>query len=179
MRLISGFLLTAAGLGCSPGPGDPPIPFPADAADHATELDPVCKPVAGAVPDVALGQGQSDYLPLADLETVQVEKGPQGGYHIWMAVRMKNLLRSGSRTVLTAVSPELARTISPYEVLFTYDPDEGGYCKLSGLRFRLDTDGVDYQPLLGKELDVTAKVTDRAGDTGQDSRRVTLSTTIR
>jgi len=135
--------------------------------------------VAGAPPEVIVGQGQSDFLPLADLETVQVERGPQGGYHIWIAVRMKNLLRSGSRTVLTAVSPAVGTTISPFEVLFTYDPDEGGYCKLYGLRFQLDANGVDYLPLLGKELDVTATVTDRAADSGQGSRRVTLSTTTR
>jgi hypothetical protein len=135
----------------------------------------VCKTVAGATPEVVVGQGQSDYLTLDDLQTVKVEPGPQGGHHIWIAIRMKNLLRSGSRTRLTAVAPSTGTTISPYEVIYTFDPAEGGYCKLYGLRFQLDADGVDYVPLLGHELDVTATVTDETGDSGQGARRVTLA----
>jgi hypothetical protein len=169
--------LAASALACSPTPGPPIPPPPVDAAavDHADELDGICKTVAGAPPEVVLGKGQSDYLPLADLETVKVEAGPQGGHHIWMAILMKNLLRAGSLTRLTAVAPATGTMISPYEVIYTFDPAEGGYCKLFGLRFQLDLDGVDYVPLLGQELDVTATVTDASGDSGQSSRRVMLS----
>jgi len=146
--------LAAAALACAPTPG-PPVPPPVDATavDHATELDGVCKTVAGAPPDVVLGKGQSDYLPLADLETLKVEAGPQGGHH----------------------APATGTMISPYEVIYRFDPAEGGYCKLFGLRFQLDLDGVDYIPLLGKELDVTVTVTDQGGDSAHDSRRVMLS----
>jgi hypothetical protein len=125
-----------------------------------------------------VGQGQNDYLPLADLETVQVEQGPQGGHHIWIALRMKNLLRSGSRTVLSAVSPSSGAEVMPFEVIFTFETGDGGYCLLFGLRLQLDAGGVDYVPLLGQELDVTATVTDRSGDTGQGQRRVTLSSSV-
>jgi hypothetical protein len=169
--------LAVSAIGCSPTPGPPPPP-PIDAAtDHATELDGICKTIAGAPPDVVLGQGQSDYLPLADLDTLRVEAGPQGGHHIWMAVRMKNLLRAGSLTRLTAVAPASGTMISPFEVIYTFDPAEGGYCKLFGLRFQLDLDGVDYVALLGQELDVTATISDASGDTGQSSRRLMLSST--
>jgi hypothetical protein len=139
------------------------------------ELDGVCKTVAGAVPDVVVGQGQSDYFPLADLDEVKVETGPQGGHHIWLALRLKNLLRNGSQTTLTGVVPSTGMNITPYQVIYTFDPAEGGFCKLFGLRFQLDLDGTDYVSLLGRELDVTATVTDRAGDTGQGTRRVVLA----
>jgi hypothetical protein len=128
---------------------------------------------------VTVGWGQGDYLPLTELQTLDVEAGPQGGHHIWIAIRMKNLLGSGSRTTLEGVSPATGTTISPFDVIFTYEPADGGYCKLYGLRFQLDADGVDYLPLLGKELDVTATVVDRSGDTGRDSRRVMLSAATR
>jgi len=170
-------VLAGAALSCSPSPGPPILP-PPDAAEHAVELDAVCKTIAGLPPEVVVGQGQSDYLPLADLETVRVEAGPQGGHHVWVAIRMKNLLRSGSRTTLTGVAPGTGTKITPYEVIFTFDPAEGGYCKLFGLRFQLDLDGVDYVALLGQELDVTATVVDHAGDTGQGTSRVTLSPTV-
>jgi hypothetical protein len=131
--------------------------------------------VAGATPIVTLGWGQTDYLPLVDLQTLVVEAGPQGGHHIWLAVQMKNLLGSGSRTKLEAVSPSTGTTISPFDVIFTFDPAEGGYCKLFGLRYQLDADGVDYLPLLGKELDVSVTVTDHSGDTGRDTKHIMLS----
>jgi len=166
--------LLGAPIACSPDPALPVDP-PADAGVGAAALDSVCKLAAGATPEVVVGQGQSDYLPLTDLQTVQVEAGPQGGHHIWIAIRMKNLLRSGSRTTVTAMAPDSATRIAPYEVIFTFDPDEGGYCKLYGLRFQLDAGGVDYLPLLGKELDVTAIVVDRVGDSAEGLRRVTLS----
>src|SRR5262249_54122041 len=158
--------------------GPPPPKPPDDAAEHGVELDAVCKTTLGATPVVVVGEGQSDYLPLTDLQEVRVEAGPQGGHHIWIALMMKNLLRSGSRTTLMAVAPSTGTTITPYEVIYTFDPAEGGYCKLFGLRFQLDAGGVDYVPLLGKELDVTATVTDEAGDSGQGMRRVTLSPTV-
>jgi hypothetical protein len=169
-------LTLGAAAGCSPPPGPPPQPPPDDAPERIVGLDGVCKTVAGATPEVTVGQGQSDYLTLLDLDTVRVEAGPQGGHHIWIAIMMKNLLRAGSRTRLTAVAPSTGTMISPYEVIYTFDPAEGGYCKLFGLRFQLDAGGVDYVPLLGHELDVTATVTDEAGDTGQGMRRVTLGT---
>jgi hypothetical protein len=164
----------ALAIACGPKGSSLPIDT-TDAGFDPTRTDPVCKPAAGAQPEVVLGQGQNDFLSLADLQTVQVEAGPQGGHHIWMAVRMKNLLRSGSRTTLTAVAPESGTRIEPFDVLFTFDPDAGGYCKLFGLRFQLDLGGVDYVPLLGKELDVQVTIVDRAGDSGEDARRVTLS----
>jgi hypothetical protein len=170
-------LLGGAAWSCAPSPGSPILP-PPDATEHVVELDAICKTISGAPPDVVVGQGQSDYFPLADLETVRVEAGPQGGHHVWVAIRMKNLLRSGSRTTITGVAPSTGTKITPYEVIFTFDPAEGGYCKLFGLRFQLDLDGVDYVPLLGQELDVTATVVDHSGDTGQGTRRVTLSPAV-
>jgi len=77
--------LVAAGLvvasSCAPSPGDPALPD-AGATDGVAPLDGICKTVAGAAPEVVVGQGQADYLALADLETVRVEAGLQGGHHI-------------------------------------------------------------------------------------------------
>lgn len=171
----------AAWLACSPS-APPSIDAGLSSFTEAmpdAELDPTCKPMAGATPQVIVGEGQNDFFPLADLQTVQVEAGPQGGHHIWIALRVKNLLRSGSRTTITALSPAPGIEVPPFEVIFTFDPGEGGYCVLFGLRYQLDARGVDYLPLLGKELDLTVTVADRAGDAGMGSRRVTLSSDVR
>jgi hypothetical protein len=100
-----------------------------------------------------------------DSAEAQVEAGPQGGHHIWIAVRMKGLLQSGSITSVTGHFPELNQDIGPFQVIFTFDQDEGGYCKLYGLRFQVDQTLIVDQ-VLGKTLDVQVKVTDKEGAIG-------------
>ncbi|WP_437731926.1 hypothetical protein [Sorangium sp. So ce1335] len=165
--------------GCSAPHVDPRRLEPYSASWSAADAErDLCEPdgAAGA-PVVVVGEGQADYFPLEELDEVQVEAGPQGGYHIFIAVRIKNLRRSGSLTVVSGVVPELDYTIAPLRVIFTLDQDEGGFCKLSGLRFRLDGERT-IEELLGKVVDVEVTVTDADGDTGTGKRRVTLSQTI-
>jgi hypothetical protein len=147
------------------------------AEDWAAGGGDVCKPAGGGAPTVIVGEGQGDYLPLMDGDTAQVEAGPQGGYHIWVAIRVKNLAQSGSITEITGHFPDLGWDVGPFDVIFTFDPDEGGYCKLYGLRFQLDQEH-DIHTLLGHPLDVHVKVTDPEADVGEGTRSVVLSQDI-
>jgi hypothetical protein len=135
-----------------------------------------CKPAGGGAPVVIIGQGQADYLPLMDGDTAQVEAGPQGGHHIWVALRAKNLHQSGTITSITGHFPDLNIDVGPFNVIFTMETDEGGYCKLYGLRFQLDQ-STDIQQLLGHPLDVTVTMTDSDMDVGTGKRSVVLSQT--
>lgn len=154
-----------------------PSALPSYTSDWASgSTNDVCK--TGSAPVLTVGEGQADYLPLTDLEVVQVEAGPQGGYHVWLAARMKGLHQSGSITTLTGSIPELGYEVAPSSVIFTFDPDEGGYCKIYGLRFRLDDEQHPVSALLGKELDVSIQVTDRDGDSATGSMRLRLSNDI-
>ncbi|APR86041.1 Hypothetical protein A7982_11390 [Minicystis rosea] len=137
----------------------------------------VCKPANGGAPTVVVGEGQADYLALQDGEVAQVEAGPQGGHHIWVAIRMKNLAQSGSITSVTGHFPDLGIDVGPFNVIFTFEPDEGGYCKLYGLRFQLD-ESHDIMTLLGHPLDVKVTVTDPVNDVGEGTRSVVLSSDI-
>jgi hypothetical protein len=134
----------------------------------------LCKPSGSGAPVVTIGEGQADYLPTMDGAEAQVEAGPQGGHHIWIAIRMKGLLQSGSITSVTGHFPELDQDIGPFQVIFTFDQDEGGYCKLYGLRFQLDQT-ISVDQVLGKTLDVQVKVTDKDGAVGVGKRSVVLS----
>lgn len=82
----------------------------------------------------------------------QVESDPQGGYHIWIAIRMKGLLRSGSITTITGHFDDPKRDIDPMSVIFTFDQDEGGHCKLYGLRLRID-DGRRSHGAAGRDVE--------------------------
>jgi hypothetical protein len=137
-----------------------------------------CKPRNGGPPDLQVGTGQSYYLPLAKGQTLQAEAGPQGGHHIWIATRMKNLKQAGSTTKITGVQPDTKAAIPPTTLAFTYSPDEGGYCKLYGIRYQLDNEGIDYKQFLGKPLDVNVTVTDPSGSTVTSTARVQIAPTV-
>jgi len=154
-----------------------PSVLPAYSPSWSQASNDTCKPGDGDAPVVIVGRGQSDFLPMNDLDVAQVEAGPQGGHHIWVAIRLKNLLQSGSITAVSGHVPDLDLDLGPYQVIFTFEPDEGGYCKLFGLRFQLDQT-ISIQDLLGKVVKVTVKVTDKDGDVGIGERTVTLSDTI-
>jgi hypothetical protein len=138
----------------------------------------ICKPAEPGPPEVIVGHGQSDYLPMADDDVANVEAGPQGGHHIWVAARVKNLHQSGSITEVGGEIPSLGVSITPLKVIFTMDPDEGGYCKLFGLRFQIDVDGNDVNALLGERMKIIISVTDVNDDVGTGERWVMLSDSI-
>lgn len=148
----------------------------------------VCRPSKPGPAEVILGTGQTDYAPLTDGQELQLEQGPQGGHHIWMAVRMKNLRQSGSTTTVTSTVVDGPQVLAPLAVVFTFDRDEGNYCKVSGLRYQVDVSGLaadgssipapDYKLFLGKTLTVTAEVVDSTGTRASGSKTVRLKDKI-
>jgi hypothetical protein len=144
----------------------------------ATDVPDVCRPLNHGAPEIIAGTGQTDFLPITDGETLQAELGPQKGHHVWIAVRMKNLKQSGSTTTLTGVQPQTQAVVLPTSFVFTFDPDEGGYCKLYGLRFQLDNGGVDYTQFLGKPLNVTIEVRDATGASATTTAHIMIAPTI-
>lgn len=146
-------------------------------SNWATDVPDICRPAGGA-PQVIVGTGQTDYLPLSPNQVVQLEAGPQGGHHVWIALRQKNLHRSGSITTIAGTQPMTGLAVMPTSFVFTFDPDEGGYCKLYGLRFQVDAGGADYHPFLDKDLDVTVTVKDVSGDVASGTARVHIAPTL-
>jgi hypothetical protein len=137
-----------------------------------------CKPRGAGAPVLYIGTGQSDYLPLASGQTLQAEAGPQGGHHIWIATRMKNIKQALSTTRIEGVQPDTGVKIPPSTFVFTYVPGEGGFCKLYGLRYQLDNGGIDYKQFLGKALDVNVTVTDTAGTTITGTAHIQVAPTL-
>ncbi len=148
------------------------------AANWPTNAPDRCKPARGGTPVVQIGTGQTDYLPLASGQMLQAEAGPQGGHHIWIATRMKNLKQRLTTTRIEGVQPETHTTIPPTTFVFTYAPDEGDYCKLYGLRYQLDNGGIDYKQFLGKPLDVVVTVTDQSGASAASTAQIQVAPTL-
>jgi len=151
---------------------EPYVPqWPGNAPDR-------CKSPNGGPPSLQIGTGQSYYLPLAKDQVLQAEAGAQGGHHIWIATRMKNLKQAGTTTKITGVQPDTGTRIPPTTLAFTYAPDEGGYCKLYGIRYQLDNEGIDYKQFLGKPLDIVVTTTDTTGVTVTATTRVQIAPTL-
>ena len=144
----------------------------------AIDTPDACRPANPGAPTVIVGTGQTDYFPLSDGQTLQAQTGPQGGHHIWVALRMQNLKQSGSTTTVTATQPDTGATVAPFSVVFTYQPDEGGFCKLYGLRFQLDANGADLNQFLGKPLDVKVEVHDTLGEDGSSVAHIAIDPTV-
>jgi hypothetical protein len=93
-------------------------------------------------------------------------------------VRQQNLKQSGSTTTITSVQPGTGLVGPRTSFAFTFDPDEGGFCKLAGLRYQLDVDGIDYHQFLGKPLDITVVIADQTGATGTGVAHVNIDPQI-
>jgi len=168
---------------CIKGLCQSPVVLPASLEPYTTSwptnAPDLCKARGGGAPTVRAGTGQTGYTPLATDQVLQAEAGPQGGHHIWIAVRMKNMKQVGTVTRISAVQPETGAVIPPSSFAFTFDADEGGYCKLYGLRYQLDNGGIDYRPFLGKSLDVTATLVDANGVTATSTAHIQVAPTLR
>jgi hypothetical protein len=148
------------------------------ASNWPTNAPDRCKPRNGGAPDLQVGTGQAYYVPVTPEQILQAEAGPQGGHHVWIATRMKNLKQAGSITRISGLQPGTNTPIPPTTLAFTYAPDEGGYCKLYGIRYQLDNEGIDYKQFLGKLLDITVTVTDPAGSTATATTHVKIAPTL-
>ena len=53
-----------------------------------------CKARLDSAPMVNVGEGQLAWHAVTDNQVLQWEKGPQGGHHIWIALRLTGLAQS-------------------------------------------------------------------------------------
>lgn len=139
----------------------------------------VCRPARHGAPQVTIGTGQTAYASLVDGRLVQLEKGPQGGHHIWIAARMKNLRQSGSTTTITSRIVGDPKPVPPVSFVFTFEQDEGSFCAIWGLRYQIDAGEPDlreaYRRFLGKPLEVTIEVRDSTSASARDTRTVQIA----
>jgi len=125
-----------------------------------------CKSSLGEPTNVTVGQGQTFYTDLTDNEVLTWEKGPQGGHHVWIALRMIGVRQAGTITTVDLddldVTPNVR--LNDSRVVYDLSRDEGGYCTLSGLRMQLDLAGdPPLSSIIGHHIRVTATLLDPDG----------------
>jgi hypothetical protein len=143
---------------------------------------------AGATAGVTVGTGQSAYLDVADGTTLYWERGPQGGHHVWVALRMIGLRKVGTIVTIDVDdldvpgpgAPDAGPTnINHSRVIFDFEREEGGHCVLYGLRMQLDNAGsVPLADLVGKRIRVTVTLQDADGAKATGARDVVVTGTL-
>jgi hypothetical protein len=149
------------------------------APSWSDEPDDPCRTAFDGPPALTVGTGQTDYAPVADDATVELERGPQGGHHLWIAVRTRQLRQARAMITLRAEQPGSDLAVPNTAFVFSLSQDEGSACKVYGLRYQLDNGQAPVSAFLDKPLRVTVEVTDRRGARASASKTVHIANTIR
>lgn len=154
-----------------------PLTPPEELADYrpdwAVDYADPCRPEAAGDPTLTIGEGLDSFTPLAG--PVLLHPGPQGGYHIWLALRSTNLHQKGSVTTLSVTLDGADSPLCDLEVPWDYTPSMSNACDLAGIQCVVANDiaaanALDTQPAL-----VTAKVRDLTGDVAFATQSLTFT----
>lgn len=142
------------------------------ACDGAEEPDAGPQVDAGGA-RVELGEGTSRFETLTDGQDVELIAGVQGGYHINLTGRLYGFALDDVTLDYEAVPVGATAPISmPTQLVLDasdFVPDSGGVLRAGDfLIMEVETPA----DVVGMELDVTLTVTDAAGETASDTRRV-------
>ncbi|CAN90637.1 hypothetical protein predicted by Glimmer/Critica [Sorangium cellulosum So ce56] len=133
-----------------------------------------CKTPSSGDPAVVIGLGQDAFASLEHGEVVPIEAGPQGGHHVWLALRVTGLRQMGSRLTVEGYFPELEFELLPFTAQITLHRAAEGGCEIDGVRFQVDR-GLPVETVRGQALDIQVTLEDPNGDVGTAAQRVVLS----
>lgn len=133
--------------------------------DWAVDYADACKP-EGSTPTVEIGTGEDTWSPLLPGGDLDLVLGPQGGYHLWLAVRAGGLHQSGSLTSLRIAAEDGSLDLGEQTWSNALVPD-GDACRLVGLQYVTPAEYWSFegiQALLSLPVRVDARVVDERGD---------------
>lgn len=151
------------------------VDLPDARADWAKSPPSACGSATTA--SLVMGQGQSAFAPLADGDVVTLEQGPQCGHHLWLSLAMNDLSQFKTVTAISAEVPGSSIAVPTTAVPYAWSKAPSGGCELVGVRFQVDTPGMNVDDLLGKPLDVKVEAKDERGRTATVVRHVQLAPT--
>lgn len=163
---------------CVKGACVDPFIAPSALADHdpmwITSAPDACKTPSSAAPAVVIGQGESAFAPLDDSEVVSIEAGPQGGHHVWLALRVNGLRQMGSHLTVQGYFPDLAYELPPFTSRITLRRAGEDQCEIYGVRFQVDQ-GISVEAVRGRALDIEVVLEDPNGDVATAMKRVAIA----
>lgn len=121
------------------------------------------------LPLVELGTGADGFHPVADGDQLPLVMGPQGGYHIWAAVRVRAPINPKNLTMNFRLILDGAE-VSNNTWKFTLSQNGSTWEWYAGTEIVDDPMAVS-----GKEVEYRVEVVDVDGRKGSDSRRVIVT----
>lgn len=127
-------------------------------------------------PSIVVGTGEHEFTPLELVEGVALTRGPQGGYHIWLAVSGQSLgpvvqIRYGVQDATTGDAltiEQLSRVVDVgAEDVWTW----------AGLPGFLECPNA--AAYFGRQVTLWATVIEDGGDLASDERQTTVLTTVK
>jgi hypothetical protein len=124
-----------------------------------------------------LGVGETSFAALATDQVVALEPGPQGGHHVWLAVRAYGVRQVGSTVTVRGELPSLAISVPELQRTVSLRRADAGACQLWGLRFQVDR-GVSVEEVVGQPLVVGVTLEDATGRRAEASGVMRLSASL-
>jgi hypothetical protein len=121
------------------------------------------------VPSLELGTGSYRFEPLEDGQPVELVRGAQGGWHIWLSMRLRGVDLARPTIRLTMQPADESPAPQEVEVSLLFDPpDDNGYRELIGYT------GIVQDPacLVGELVRVEAALTMDDGEVLRSEREV-------
>ncbi|MDC0744627.1 hypothetical protein [Polyangium mundeleinium] len=150
-----------------------PSSLPAYDPTWIESVEDACKTASSGAPALVVGKGQMAFASLTEGEVVPIEPGPQGGHHVWLALRVTGLRQMGSTLKVNGFYPDLDYKLSPFSSQVTLRKADG-HCELYGIRFQVDR-GIAVDAVRGLPLDVTFTLTDPTGDAATAETKVVIA----
>ena len=151
---------------------------PSTLADHdptwISSAPDACKTPSSGPPSIVLGQGSEGYAPLDEGEVVPIEAGAQGGYHVWLALRVTGLRQMRSRVTVHGRFTEDGAEVPPFTSSLTLRKAGAGQCAVHGIRFQV-ADGSSVASVRGQPLAIEVELRDPDGASAQASKRVVIA----
>lgn len=168
----------AASETCVQGACVSPFIDPASLADHdpawVASAPDACKTPSSGDPAIVIGQGESAFTALGESEIVPIEAGPQGGHHVWLALRVAGLRQLGSHLTVEGYFPELAFEVYPFTSMLNLRKAGDGQCEIYGIRFQVDW-GLSVDAVRGQTFDIEVSLKDPNGDAATAKKRVVIA----
>jgi hypothetical protein len=147
-------LLAFAG-GCGAAPPKPQV------VDGSVVLED-----GGTAPLMEVGTGVNGFEPLVDGQKVPIIAGPQGGHHVWVAVRVRAPMDPKNLFIHLRLLHQ-GTALSPTDYRMTL-VRRGNFHEVYGMMALVP----DPAAIDGQEVQLVVEVTDSAGLTATDSRRI-------
>jgi hypothetical protein len=144
--------------------------------DWAAEFADACKSMPAGEATLELGQGRDAFAPIAPASPLPLVLGDQGGYHLWLAVRARELHQVGTVVTLRLAAKDGSLALGEASWASALLATEEG-CERAGLRFELPS---EFWPpagaaLEGVVLQLEGTAVDERGDAAFAATDLTVS----